>query len=886
MSFSDLLAPRQDVLSEEGIEGIIDLENLRHARRRKLESRPADFLELTYPTTDVQRLVQKLHDRFAGSGDAPGLFLMEGLKGSGKSHMLLLAYHLLKSQSAARTWLATHGIQCALPEDIVVVVNKFTDFPLYSIWDFVFEQLTGRTPATSVVQPSLDDVQRALGGRRLVLIFDELEQGIRVITDHAVKAQNIAFLQMLSEWSTRSDQVTMLASIYSDQEEPGSTLKRVQPHVRIRFEHSSDQSHIVLHRLFENYLTFDHERAAPVVDSYLNLWARHFSVGADDYRSRLLECYPFLPELLELILRRVPARGGFQSVRGALGFLANMVRLSHERADIVTAAHAPLSDREVAARLSDLDTSGDLVRKARMNADEIAQMGMPLAGDIAATAMLYTLTSSGRMVGATRDELLKHVLRPGVDINDFERALLAFQKFAAHFHLREGRYYFDLEENTEAKVEYESLRVDAGDPSNTNARRALHTLWRDEIFREPASVVFTDVEETKAALQELDASRLRYVLAPRRLSADERHLLFHGVANRNQVILLEPRDDSFNLDQNADLIKWAQREIAAQRLSGMTDDAQRRAEYERIGRTDHRNCVDAIRRAGLVFIRWEHYGATSDEDRVEEENLPGDGSKDRVLEALAQQHFPVQLFEEHIRDRLGEVKGRSVRDVELEYRQTLGWPVPTTVRTVSTAIRNLCRDRHLGIRHPGGNFCGENPSLTETEISSATIDEPFEAGVTVGFGGRQPIGAGQGAGPGGAPPPTGSTTTGGTSVITPPRTESIAILPQPSAGALRQEIAARLQGYENPTVVRANFTVYLTEEAGDLASLPAAIRGSLGGPGSLSADIRIQKEGEFSKAEVEQMAESLPSLPRADYSARLEVSLPGTEDQAPEGTDA
>jgi hypothetical protein len=882
MSFTDLLTSRQDVLSEAGIEGIIDLENLRDARRRKLESRPADFLNLTYPTTDVQRLVQKLHDRFAGSRDAPGLFLMEGLKGSGKSHMLLLAYHLLKSQSAARKWLATHSLQCVVPEDMAVVVNKFTDFPLYSIWDFVFEQLTGRTPPTSIVQPDLDDVKRALGGRRMVLIFDELEQGIRVISDQAVKAQNIAFLQMLSEWGNRSDQVTMLASIYSDQEEPGSTLKRVQPHVRIRFEHVTDQSHIVLHRLFENYLTFDHDLAAPVVDSYLNLWVRHFPVAADAYRSRLLECYPFLPELLELILRRVPARGGFQSVRGALGFLANMVRLSYKDANVITAAHAPLSDREVAARLSDLDTSGDLVKMGQDNARQISERVGPLASEIASTTLLYTLTSSGKTVGATREELLKHVLRPGVDINDFERTLAEFHRHADHFWFREDRYYFDIEENPEAKVNYHSLRVPVDE-----ARDSLRSLWRDEIFREPNSAVFTDAEETKTALEELDAGRLRYVLAPRRLSAEERHLLFHGVANRNQVILFEPRDASFNLDQNPDLIKWAQREIAARNLAGSTDDAHRRTEYERIGKGDRKNCIDAIRRAGLVFIRWDRYGMSPADDRVEEENLPGDGSKDRVLEALTQQHFPVQLFEEHLRDRLEELKGRSIKEIDLEYRQTLGWPVPTTVRTVSTAIRNLCRDRYLGIRHPRGNFCGEDPNLTETELSSASIDEPFEtARVPVGAGGRQPTGEGGEIGSGTATTGTGTGVGGGTAVITRPPTESVSILPQPGAGALRQEIAARLQGYENPTVVKASFTVYLAEEAGDLATLPAAIRGSLSGPGSLTAEITIQKEGAFSKAEVEQMAESLPSIPRADYSARLEVSLPGTDEQAQEETDA
>lgn len=43
MSYSDLLKPRRDVLSEDGIDGIIDLANLGDPKKRKLEARPADF---------------------------------------------------------------------------------------------------------------------------------------------------------------------------------------------------------------------------------------------------------------------------------------------------------------------------------------------------------------------------------------------------------------------------------------------------------------------------------------------------------------------------------------------------------------------------------------------------------------------------------------------------------------------------------------------------------------------------------------------------------------------------------------------------------------------------------------------------------------------------
>ena len=49
MSFSDIFKPRREVLRKGGIEGVIDIENLRDEKRRTIESRPEDFFELTFP---------------------------------------------------------------------------------------------------------------------------------------------------------------------------------------------------------------------------------------------------------------------------------------------------------------------------------------------------------------------------------------------------------------------------------------------------------------------------------------------------------------------------------------------------------------------------------------------------------------------------------------------------------------------------------------------------------------------------------------------------------------------------------------------------------------------------------------------------------------------
>jgi hypothetical protein len=861
MGYSAYLRPRAETLTGE-IEGIIDLANLKDSRRKRLEARPDLFFSLTYPTADVRQVVNLLDQRFGERSGAPGLLLFEGLKGSGKSHLLLLIYHLFKSQKEARRWLDRHALRCRLPEEITPVVNKFTDLPLSSIWDFIFEQVRGHRPPRSVVQPSLSEVESALDGRQIVLIFDELEQGVRVLADEAVRAQNIAFLQMLSEWANRSDQVTLLASIYSDQQEPGATLKRV-PACRVQFAQADDRARVVLHRVFENYLDFRPASVASVIESYLNAWRRHSSLDAEAHRQRMLDGYPFTPDLLDIILRRIPARGGFQNVRGALGFLAHLVRITQERADLITPGHADISDREVAVRLADLDPGSDLITRAQGNLGELTSA--PFAKEIASATLLYTLSGvDSRTHGATREELIRSALGPAADVNDFEHGLRTFEKYAAYFHNREGRYFFDREENADAKVELYSLKI-----TDEQARTRLRDMWRGELFREPAAVIWLGTDETKAALEALDKDRLRWVLAPRRLSDDDRRALYHGLSMRNQVILLEPRDPAFDLESHADLLKWSKRILGAERLLDMRPDAARRAEYERIVREERGYALGQLRRAGLLYARL-NAGASGLE--IEEEPLGTSASREDVASFLSTQVYPPQLLAEHLEARLAQAKDQTVREIDREYRSTLGFPVPTHAGSLTRAVRSLCKDRKVGIYHSRNNFCGADPGLTDAELLDAVVGEPFE--------GAQPALPPRPISP--APPVTASPPPGTAGATAPSQGAqlSVRVGSQAGIGSLRQAVAARLQEHQSARVLRARFTVFLQQASGDLSAIPSAYRGSLAGPGSLTLEIGITKEEELSKAQVEQVIERLPNIPQAEYSADLTLLVPAGEERA------
>lgn len=614
---------------------------------------------------------------------------------------------------------------------------------------------------------------------------------------------------MISEFSNRSKQVTTFASIYGDREEPGSTLKRVKPFI-VKFDSTKDQCNVILHRLFENYLEFNNESVSPVIDSYGNIWQKHISLDADELKNRFHETYPFSPSLIDVVLKKIPARGGFQNVRGALSFLGNLVKLTHSTNDIITPADASLEDKANIIMLRDLDIGGDLINSAIENMDELRSK-IPIANRFASAVLLYSITGFESEKGCSRNKLLMDILSPGIDINAFDQAIMNFQKYASYFHTNGDRFFFDIEEQPEARVEYRSLHY------KDAAKDFIIELVKSEIFRETSStVVFESVEQTQRLLNDFEKNRLRYVITGRRLTREERHNIYYGMDVRNLILVLEPRDAEFQLLSDRDILKWATRVIAAKNLAEGTRNTSKKSDFERIARADQSFIIERIKRAGLVFVHWIKYGENARDDQIELEPLPKEFTKDKVLESLSQDFFPLLTIKEHLESRLEYIKEKSVKDIDAVYRTTLCFPIPAHVRAVSAAIRELCKEATIGIQHSRGNYCRRNPDLSETELFNAKIISPFSE--------QQP--------PSQAVPPQICPRCGqktceceepplpsiicqkcGQETCICPKKESISlkIPPKTSIGILREETASRLQQYQDADITTVVYKLFLSK---------------------------------------------------------------------------
>ena len=844
------------------IDSVIDLEKIRSGPKKCMEKDPEVFFRLTYPSADIIGMLRTLCRRYGPDRPEegePGVFLAESVKGLGKSHGLLTAYHLFSHPDQAAPWMASLGFSWSPPKDPIIIIEKFTDqtLPFDSLWTALGNKLGADWDPSQ--PPSLDDFRSALAGRPLILIFDELERGISNIIDSARKSQNLSFLQMISEEANRNPQVTLFAAIYDGTNEPGATLKRM-PRLELRFRSPDDRAAVVRHRLFEDTDSYARDAVDALLQSYINIWKRLGLDTPDEYQSRLKKAYPFLPELIELVFERITESGGFQGTRGALGLLAAMLDAAPSGSLLLTAAHCKLTDPACADRLQDLDPSATLINCATKNLRDLSSL--PHAESFASAVLLNSLAPAGRIRGVSREELIRHVVAPGSDPNEFESSFQAFRTFGSFFHEHEGRFSFDLEENEYAKVALATLHI-----RDERARDEIETIWKQDLFGDTKQTVFfSNPNTTRHVLENLPKNSPRYVLSPRRLSKVERYELYFGAEQRNQILLFEPRNDDTNHFTNPDLLAFAKRSLAAMDLAPSASSAERRNRYEGISGRERKNVRDTIKATGLMYVRIEKWSEGPEQTEFELESIGQAWNKEEILKHLRSHIYPLPLIQEHLSANLDMFVGQTVSQVEHLYRNTLAYPVPLSVTAISDAIIGLVedRDRVLGLHHTRNNFCGEHVTLGASEIPQAILAKSWPKTVQP----SSTIPAPERPEPG----------------IPPETPAPIIIAPEPSLSLeerstisctsieeLREQVAVKIQDIENPTIHKVEFTVFANYENEDLSGHPSTLRGGLNGQGSLEVQIKISCPGPMDKAEVETRCESLPRFNNAFYQARLHL---------------
>ena len=361
---------RQDTLTL--AEFAADLYRVRIGDAPNVYRLPNLFFSRTYPTYNLKRLVRDVFQRLSGRGGKP-VIDVQVTYGGGKTHALIALLHLaergveLKSHPTVKEFMGFSGVD-PLPQARVALLpfDKFdvkAGLSVYSPdgqqrqvktpWGALAYQLAGEegldkvaaheadyiTPAEPLLVELLKAPQTE-GLSTLILIDETLLYARNAVNDDPRRLGILQdFFQMLTQAASRVNRAAIVASLITSDvvlDDPtgiqvlnaiGGVFRRIGETVEPVSQ--EDISELLRRRLFESVA--EDETRRPVVDGLTGAMQKLPLRESQQDRSaydRLLESYPFHPDLLDVFYQKWTQLEKLQQTRGVLRMFATALRAS------------------------------------------------------------------------------------------------------------------------------------------------------------------------------------------------------------------------------------------------------------------------------------------------------------------------------------------------------------------------------------------------------------------------------------------------------------------------------------------------------------------------------------------------------------------------------
>jgi hypothetical protein len=486
------------------------------------------FFAATYFTPTMVELLGDVFRALAGEGGDQVVQLKTPF-GGGKTHSLLALYHLARSRAATDRVPELDRIPDPGAVRVCVLSGEYLDpargrqvdgRTIRTLWGELAYQLGGWDAYEALLVDG--DEGPPPGGERLGALLAAASPALVLIDEvlvYAAKGKAVSMgettldrqvLLFLMNMTEAVNQARQAALVYSLQASVGEAvgeeglleqLEKIAGRIDERREPVSGDEvlRVVQRRLFAEVGAEDVRRE--VGRQYGSLLAEQLEGAAETdaerheaaaagaaLERRIVEAYPFHPELLDLMFHRWGSLPSYQRTRGALQFLATVVhalwagRAQREPQALIGPGDVDLADE--GTRMTFLEQVGETDQyRSVIEADFLAQdagtrivderLGRDApglerlrVGTRVATAIM--LLSFGAREGADRGALEREVIEaslvPGLDRHVLLAALEAMRGEALLFlHHISGRYRFEPRANLNRLIQQEQERVSRGD---------------------------------------------------------------------------------------------------------------------------------------------------------------------------------------------------------------------------------------------------------------------------------------------------------------------------------------------------------------------------------------------------------------------------------------
>ena len=475
---------------------------------------PAELLQITYPTSDVQRALAGIS---TGAQGRPIVFL--GQRGRGKSHIMAMLHHALESPETVSAWAKDWGAKpgfaslaaLTLPRGFIAITETLSNHEYRTLWDLIFDRhprgtyYRGKFEASGTPVPAKSLMQDLFAEKPTALILDEFQTWFDGLHDDpantGLKRRQWAFnfIQILSELAKeRPDLLMLIVSVRDVGTEGYRQIHRIGPIV-VDFKGEAakeDRKKLLLYRLFENRAQFAAPAIGQIVGAYANervrlLHGSKSDAEKDRLRREVVDAWPFAPELLTLLEDHILMAESAQDKRDLIRVLAELYRSRGAQVPLLTPSDFLVNDDEcgVLTLLDSFATTADqehLREKAIRNLDALQGAGVACAYAREAISGIWIRSiSATNIVGGTREELQLDLTRAkAIDDNAFTAELANIVENSFNIHevgTTDKRFCFKLEENPLSKVKATAKNDRLFEPEAAVAQGLL-PVWKDQLF--------------------------------------------------------------------------------------------------------------------------------------------------------------------------------------------------------------------------------------------------------------------------------------------------------------------------------------------------------------------------------------------------------------------
>ncbi|WP_138732028.1 DUF499 domain-containing protein [Modestobacter excelsi] len=543
MTLLSTITPRKDVMAGELTESrfAAGLEDVAAGTAADTYGDPGTFFAQTYPSEGLRTLLNEALGRLLGTKpDAASVLRLETNFGGGKTHNLIALFHA--TRSGIPDPLAAEFMDPAVlaggdgPTPSVAVFVGTTagasTFPAVdgisanTPWGYLALQIGGkagyeivRKDDETMSAPGSDQLKRVFDGKPVLILIDEIARylsaaGARKVEDSNLAKQTLSFLMALLEAADSSARVVVVITtagetdaFAGDTESLALTLREVssllaRKELVLRASGEADLPKILARRLFEADLAglpARQEVAARYADAAEAAHAAGLDLPTETIAgawSKEVEAnYPFHPDLIRVLDKRLSTIPNFQRTRGALRLLARAVRTIWENGEPLELIHLHHIDLSVPSLAEDLSSRidralyepvirADIAQQTGgtpSHADEVdRRMGTPYARRLATAAYLFSLTRE--VPGVAASDLYGAVLTPGDDQNLIIKALDGLENSCWYLHSDLRGYRFSTEASLVRLVQEAEEKI-LGSKVRERATKILSEQFKDSALK-------------------------------------------------------------------------------------------------------------------------------------------------------------------------------------------------------------------------------------------------------------------------------------------------------------------------------------------------------------------------------------------------------------------